>query len=95
MGKCIMTEGNYYIGQFKNDAAEGKGIVYYQNGDIAYEGDWIKGYPNGYGKYIYDDGSYYIGQWKNYLKHGRGTMYNSKKEIENKGKWINGEFIGN
>ena len=69
-------------------------MTYYSDGTINYEGDWIKGLPNGYGKYINQDGSYYIGQWKNSLKHGKGIIYNSKKEIEKKGKWINDNFIG-
>ncbi len=88
-----MIGGNYYIGSFKNNSAQGKGIVYYHDNKIAYDGDWINGKPNGYGKYNYKNGEYYIGQWKNYLKHGKGTMYDSNDKIINKGLWINDEFI--
>jgi len=28
-GKYIFENGNYYIGQFKNDLRNGKGILYY------------------------------------------------------------------
>ena len=41
----------------------GKGIYYYSNGNIKYEGDWVNDDLEGYGKYICEDGEYYIGQW--------------------------------
>ena len=31
-GKFYYTDGNYYIGQFKNGRKHGKGIEYYKNG---------------------------------------------------------------
>ena len=40
-GKYIWENGEYYIGQFKNGLSHGKGTMYYSNGKIKYEGDWI------------------------------------------------------
>ena len=42
-GKYIWEGGKYYIGQFKNDFANGKGTLYYPNGKIKIlcEGNWI------------------------------------------------------
>ena len=40
-GKYIWENGEYYIGQFKNDLRNEKGTYYYSNGKIKYEGDWI------------------------------------------------------
>ena len=37
-GKEIYGEGFYYIGQFKNNLRNGKGKIYYPNGNIMYEG---------------------------------------------------------
>ena len=42
-GKYIWEDGKYYKGEFKNNLPEGKGIKYYSNGNILYEGDFIKG----------------------------------------------------
>ena len=89
-----MSNGNYYIGQWKNDGANGKGIIYYENGKIAYKGDFVNGKFEGIGNYIYENGDYYIGQWKNHFKHGKGTMYNADGKIENEGKWDNDIFVG-
>ena len=33
-----MENINYYIGQFKNNLKNGKGILYYKSGNIKYEG---------------------------------------------------------
>jgi hypothetical protein len=40
-GKYIWEDGKYYIGQEKNGLRNGKGTMYYSNGKIKYEGDWI------------------------------------------------------
>ncbi len=94
-GKCVFDDRGYCIGQWKNDLKHGKAIIYYENGSIKYDGDFINDNFNGYGKYIYRDNQYYIGQWKNDLKHGKGTMYYSNGNIKQKGNWDNGLFVEN
>ena len=45
--KCIekkkieLENGEYYIGDLFNNLKHGKGIIYYKNGNIKYEGDFI------------------------------------------------------
>ena len=55
-GKYIWEDGEYYVGQFKNNLPNGKGISYYSNNKIKYEGDYINGKFDGNGKYIWEDG---------------------------------------
>ena len=57
-GKYIWEDNKYYIGEFKNNMPNGKGIKYYSNGNILYEGDFINGKFEGNGKYIFEDGEY-------------------------------------
>ena len=73
IGKFIFESGNYYIGQYKDDLRNGKGIEYNKNGNIKYEGDWINDKKEGNGKLIDEDGYYYIGQFKDDLINGKGT----------------------
>ena len=63
-GKLYNENGSYYIGHFKNGMKNGKGIYYYPNGDIMYEGDYIDDEPEGNGKLVMENGNYYIGQSK-------------------------------
>ena len=49
----IYNSGNYYIGQFINGLKHGKGIDYYKNGKIKYDGEFVKDKKEGNGKYIY------------------------------------------
>ena len=37
--KIILDNGDYYIGELENNLKHGKGIIYYNNGKIKYEGD--------------------------------------------------------
>ena len=63
--------------------------MYYSNGNIMYDGDWINNKREGNGKYIFENGEYYIGQYKNGLRNGKGTMYYSNGNIKYEGDWIN------
>ena len=63
-GKYIWGDDKYYIGEFKNNIPNEKGIKYYSNGNILYEGDYINGKFEGNGKYIYENANYYIGNIK-------------------------------
>ena len=94
-GKYIWDDGKYYLGEFKNNIPNGKGIKYYKNGKIQYEGNFINGKFEGNGKFIYDDGYYYIGQFKDGLRNGKGTIYYPNGNIELEGNFINNKAEGN
>ena len=93
-GKYIYGDGKYYIGEFINNIPNGKGIKYYKNGNILYDGDWVNGKPEGNGKVIYEDGIYYIGQFKNGLSHGKGIYYYSNGNIKYDGEFVNDKYVG-
>ena len=40
-GKYIYEDGDYYIGEWKNDLKHGKGKYYYKNGNIKFESYFI------------------------------------------------------
>ena len=61
--KKIYEDGDYYIGQFLNNLRHGKGKLFYENGNIKYEGDFVNDKYEGIGKYIFENGDYYIGQF--------------------------------
>ena len=85
--KYIYDDEQYYIGQFKNGLKDGKGTLYYKNGNIEYEGDFKKGKYDGEGKYIYESGDYYIWQFKEGLCHGKGKEYDKNGNIISEGEW--------
>ena len=91
----IFYDGSYFIGQFKNNLRNGKGIEYYKNGNIFYDGDFIDNKREGNGKYINEDGeiicrsiSEWIKKWKGkiYLKNGiifyDGIFINNKSALD-------------
>ena len=45
--KIQNDKGEYYIGEVYNNIPNGKGIVYYKNGNIKYEGEFINGKEEG------------------------------------------------
>ena len=65
----------------------GKGIIYYKNGTIKYDGYFDNDKFEGMGKYIYENGDYYIGQFSNGSKRGKGREYYKNGKIK-----IEGEF---
>ena len=93
--KYIYGDGKYYIGEFKNNIPNGKGIKYYKNGNILYEGDWVDGKPEGNGKFNREDGNYYIGQFKKGLRNGKGTQFYPNGNIKYEGDYVNDEYEGN
>ena len=64
--------GDKYIGQTKNEKAEGKGIYIFKNGD-KYEGEFSNDKFNGKGIYYYIDGDIYEGEFKDDKRDGKGV----------------------
>ena len=69
----------------------GKGILYYENGSILYDGYFIQDNFEGKGTYYYEDSKYYIEKWKNekdQIIHAKGKLYDgdfiypNQKEIK-------------
>ena len=81
-----------YIGQILNGVPEGKGIMYWNNGDI-YEGDWKNDKREGKGIMFKKNGDIYEGEWKNGLYEGKGIMYWSDGD-KYEGYFKNGLFDG-
>ena len=94
-GKFIWEDDKYYLGQLINNLPNGKGIIYYSNGNIMYEGDFINGKFEGNGKCIFKNGQYYIGQWKNGLRNGKGILYYKSGNIMYEGDFANDSAEGN
>ena len=93
--KLIDPNGDIYIGEVLNGLKHGKGKIYNINGSIKYEGDFVNGKREGYGKFIWEDGEYYIGQWMNNLKYGKGIIYYKNGGIKLDCNWVNDMPEGN
>jgi len=66
--------GDKYIGEMKNEKAEGKGIYYFRGGD-KYEGEFKDNKFNGKGIYYYREGDRYEGDFKDDKREGKGIYY--------------------
>ena len=83
--------GGSYQGQVKCETPEGLGRWTCKYGDL-YEGQWLKGKYNGYGRKIYSEGEIYQGFWKDDLPHGLGTYTNIHGRTIS-GTWDHGKYI--
>lgn len=80
--KLRFSEKGIYEGEINdNFIPDGKGILYYENGD-EYYGEFTNGKREGKGKYYYSDYSIYIGDWENDMKDGNCYFIDVKK------RWI-------
>lgn len=70
-GNCKNGRGTYiykdgaakYVGTFTNGIPDGKGVIYYANGE-RYKGEWAMGSFNGEGILYLPDGTEVVGFWK-------------------------------
>jgi hypothetical protein len=62
-GRKIFANGEYYVGEFDNDKANGYGVFKDLNGG-KYEGQWVDDKQHGKGKEIWNNGAEtYIGEF--------------------------------
>ena len=81
-----------YVGQVVNGLREGKGIMYWNDGDI-YDGEWRNGDYEGKGIYYFNKepfkGDRYEGDWRNDKREGKGIYYYNNGDRE-MGDYYNG-----
>lgn len=78
----------HYIGEVKNDKANGGGIGVWNTGSI-YKGEWKDNMRHGTGEFKWADGQVYEGEFKNDIRSGKGTYYWPS------GEKYEGEFVNN
>jgi hypothetical protein len=67
-GKCTLGDCNNNYSRYKYDSGE------------VYEGEFSKGYRDGWGILLHSDNSFYIGEFSNGYKHGWGIEYSLSSE---------------
>ena len=86
------SNGNKYVGEFKDGKYNGQGTFTHLDG-TKYVGEWKDGKQNGQGIITSPNGQKYIGQWKDGEFNGQGarTGLDGNKYI---GEWKNGKQYG-
>ncbi len=96
-GTFISTNGEKYVGEFKDNKQNGQGTTTFANGN-KYVGEYKDGKRNGHGTAIFADGDKYVGEFKNSEFHGQGTYYhlanNQFKGDKYVGEYKNGKENG-
>ncbi len=92
IGKLIIGN-NKHFGEFKNDQENGFGIFYNNINETIYEGYWLNGTQNDYGKEKWSDGSIFFGKYWKGVKNGIGT-YLWKDGSKYEGEFFNNMFEG-
>ena len=64
-----------YIGEWKNDMREGRGVYYNPLTKEKYEGYFKNGKAEGNGTVYYNNGDIFKGEFKNWVKEGKGIYY--------------------
>ena len=85
------TNGDIYIGEFKNNKRHGQGTFTSDDG-TQYVGKWGNNKFNGQGMETYPNGDKYIGEFKNNNRHGQGTLTFSNGNEPLVGIWNDNEL---
>ena len=78
--KYTYTNGDRYIGSFKDFKRNGEGTMIFANGEV-YSGSWEKDKFGGYGTLTWSNGDKYEGDFSEGLRDGFGVL-----------TWVNGEI---
>ena len=84
-GTYNWSNGDKYVGEWKNGKRYGKGKLTWSDG-VTYEGEWKNNKMHGKGTYIWKNGDKYVGELKNDQQSGLGTKTYNDGRIEH-GIW--------
>lgn len=92
---CYMwNNGTKYIGYWNDNNKNGKGRMYYANGKLIYEGDYVEGKKCGKGVYYFESGERYEGMFLNDQFNGKGRMYYTNGKLEYEGDYVEEKKFG-
>ncbi len=90
-GTFAYGNGTKYVGEFRNDARNGKGIFTYPDG-AKYEGDIVNNEKKGLGMFTWPNGAKYEGEFDEGTANGRGTECGPDGSKVRSGVGANGEL---
>ena len=85
------TNGDKYVGEFKDGARNGYGTYTYAYGG-KYVGEWKDDFINGQGTYTDANGEY-VGEFKDAKRNGQGIFYNANGSIEESGIYKDDKLV--
>ena len=91
-GTMTYTEGDIYIGEFRNGKRNGQGINTWTQG-FKYVGGWKDGSQHGQGTLTWPDGRKYVGQYTDGKMNGQGILYNANGTVSQQGLWRDDVFV--
>jgi len=94
-GNFNYTNGDKYVGEWKDDKQHGQGTYTFGPGEFygdVYVGEYKDGMYHGQGTYTFASGDKYVGEFKDNLWHGQGTYTFADGERWN-GYFMNGDYI--
>ncbi len=91
-GKYVWTNGDEYIGNWKNGKQDGEGSYSFSSGS-KYTGEFKDGLRYGTGTYVWPDGEKHTGQWMNDKQYGEGSYYRKDGTVLT-GVWKEGKYKG-
>ena len=72
-GTMTFTNGNKYVGEWKDGDLHGQGTYTWASSESKYVGGFKDGKRHGQGTYTYANGDKYVGEFKNNKQHGQVT----------------------
>jgi len=96
-GSSTHADGNKYVGEWKDNQANGLGTYTFGSGSKWFGDEYIGAFKNdmfhGQGTRVNADGSKYVGEWKDNKPHGQGThMWPDGEKYA--GEWRGGKYHG-
>jgi hypothetical protein len=91
-GKQVWTNGDYFEGQWKDNAQHGWGKNVWEDGSV-FIGTFKRDNKEGVGEYMWEDGTRYLGEWADNMMHGYGK-YSWPDGRAYEGEWRAGLMQG-
>ena len=91
-GSWTWSDGEKYVGEWKDGKRNGQGIYDFENGD-KYVGAYKDDKQHGQGTFFVADGNISLGEWEYGKPHGRFIEYYADKTIRRSGNYNDGILV--
>jgi len=94
-GTTISSEGDTYLGDWKDNHQHGRGTKHWVGAGDCYEGEWVKDDRHGQGVYTWgSSGAKYTGGWQYGQISGHGVYNYSGGDCVYEGEWQEAKYNG-